>query len=525
MNNADQVSIKSSGNVGIGTSDPATKLHVENGVIRATGTNSSSGQIDASPSYGAFRFYNGVDFYGGLGMGQWAGVGISTDIVQYLSSGVNYHISNVSTPVFTVSSGGNVGIGTTAPSTKLQVAGNIYVSNNGGNVSFNRPGGQNVGAIGWYSNDSFYVAGHPDYGPVAGNDVRVYGFGSNLYLGSSSGGDVVTITPSARMGINNTNPGYRLEVNGGSDTFVASFINSSAAQSFIRVGDTSDLNYSGLALYSDSGTGQIFKNGTGSNSWGGNASLNIYNSNGSIAFHPNNTANAMFIATNGNVGIGTTSPSQKLHVSGNLRVTGAIYDSNNTAGTSGQVLSSTGSGTDWVSLSEISGVDGTGTANYVAKWSDTDTIANSQIFDNGTNVGINNATPKTKLDINGTIGFGSKSMSITDAFATALTLNINDHNGCYVKITAFGDWGNHSTIAYLGEFFIQASAGGYNEPGIIIRQVDNTGGGDDIQAQIVDPAGTGTRDFVIQLKSTSSSFTPFTAHLQYEVRGMYNSVS
>jgi hypothetical protein len=348
MNNADQVSIKSSGNVGIGTSDPATKLHVENGVIRATGTNSSSGQIDASPSYGAFRFYNGVDFYGGLGMGQWAGVGISTDIVQYLSSGVNYHISNVSTPVFTVSSGGNVGIGTTAPSTKLQVAGNIYVSNNGGNVSFNRPGGQNVGAIGWYSNDSFYVAGHPDYGPVAGNDVRVYGFGSNLYLGSSSGGDVVTITPSARMGINNTNPGYRLEVNGGSDTFVASFINSSAAQSFIRVGDTSDLNYSGLALYSDSGTGQIFKNGTGSNSWGGNASLNIYNSNGSIAFHPNNTANAMFIATNGNVGIGTTSPSQKLHVSGNLRVTGAIYDSNNTAGTSGQVLSSTGSGTDWV---------------------------------------------------------------------------------------------------------------------------------------------------------------------------------
>jgi hypothetical protein len=333
------------------------------------------------------------------------------------------------------------------------------------------------------------------------------------------------ITNAGRLGIGTTTPGYVLEVNGGSDTFVASFINSSAAQSFIRVGDTSDLNYSGLALYSDSGTGQIFKNGTGSNSWGGNASLNIYNSNGSIAFHPNNTANAMFIATNGNVGIATTAPSEKLHVSGNLRVTGTIIDSNNSPGTSGQVLSSTATGTDWVSLSEISGVDGTGTANYVAKWSDTDTIANSQIFDNGTNVGINNTTPKTKLDINGTIGFGSKSMSITDAFATALTLNMNDHNGCYVKITAFGDWGSHSTIAYLGEFFIQASAGAYNEPGIIIRQVDNTGGGDDIQAQIVDPAGTGTRDFVIQLKSTSSSNTPFTAHLQYEVRGMYNSVS
>jgi hypothetical protein len=152
------------------------------------------------------------------------------------------------------------------------------------------------------------------------------------------------------MGINSTNPSYRLEVNGGSDTFVASFINSSASQSFIRVGDTSDANYSGLALYSDSGSGQMFKNGTGSNSWGGNASLNIYNSNGSIAFHPNNTANAMFIATSGNIGIATTAPSEKLHVSGNLRVTGAIYDSNNQAGTSGQVLSTTGSGTDWVDL-------------------------------------------------------------------------------------------------------------------------------------------------------------------------------
>jgi hypothetical protein len=170
-------------------------------------------------------------------------------------------------------------------------------------------------------------------------------------------------------------------------------------------------------------------------------------------------------------------------------------------------------------------VDGSGTANYVTKWSDANTVTNSQIVDNGTNVGINNASPKTKLDVNGTIGFGSKTMSMTDTFAAALTLNMNDHNGCYVKITAFGDWANHSTIAYLGEFFVQASAGAYNEPGIIIRQVDNTGGGDDIQAQILDPAGAGTRDFIIELKATSSANTPFTAYIQYEVRGQYNSVS
>ena len=49
-----------------------------------------------------------------------------------------------------------------------------------------------------------------------------------------------------------------------------------------------------------------------------------------------------------NLGINETAPTQKLHVAGNARVTGAYYDSGNSPGTSGQVLSSTATGTDWV---------------------------------------------------------------------------------------------------------------------------------------------------------------------------------
>ena len=51
---------------------------------------------------------------------------------------------------------------------------------------------------------------------------------------------------------------------------------------------------------------------------------------------------------NFNVGIGTTNPTQTLHVQGNARVTGGLYDSNNNVGTAGSVLSSTGSGLSWI---------------------------------------------------------------------------------------------------------------------------------------------------------------------------------
>ena len=53
------------------------------------------------------------------------------------------------------------------------------------------------------------------------------------------------------------------------------------------------------------------------------------------------------------VGIGTTSPTEKLHVAGNARVTGAYYDSGNTPGTANQLLASTATGTAWIDPSTI----------------------------------------------------------------------------------------------------------------------------------------------------------------------------
>ena len=53
-------------------------------------------------------------------------------------------------------------------------------------------------------------------------------------------------------------------------------------------------------------------------------------------------------------------------------------------------------------LSFASGVSGTGTTNYVPKWTGTNTLSStSKIYDDGTNVGINNSSPFFQLDING----------------------------------------------------------------------------------------------------------------------------
>jgi len=81
----------------------------------------------------------------------------------------------------------------------------------------------------------------------------------------------------------------------------------------------------------------------------------------------------MRITSAGNLGIGTTSPSQKLHVTGNARVTGALYDSNNSPGTSNQILSSTVSGTDWVDIGNLGTfldiIDVSEPGNTTTEWS------------------------------------------------------------------------------------------------------------------------------------------------------------
>ena len=78
---------------------------------------------------------------------------------------------------------------------------------------------------------------------------------------------------------------------------------------------------------------------------------------GFLAFLPGGIEAARF-NDSGNLGIGTTNPQYPLQVQGNARITGAVYDSTNSPGTSGQVLQSTVSGTQWTTAAAGGGGSG-----------------------------------------------------------------------------------------------------------------------------------------------------------------------
>jgi len=74
-------------------------------------------------------------------------------------------------------------------------------------------------------------------------------------------------------------------------------IDSSANSVLVPIGGSAQTAYVDLQLITDGGNGEIFKGGTLYSGWGGLKALNIYNSDGVIAFHPSGTANVLQITS------------------------------------------------------------------------------------------------------------------------------------------------------------------------------------------------------------------------------------
>jgi len=121
--------------------------------------------------------------------------------------------------------------------------------------------------------------------------------------------------------------------------------------------------------------------------------------------------------------------------------------------------------TDWTTFNNkqsalTNPVTGTGTTNYVSKWTGTSTIGNSLIFDNGTNVGINTASP-VSTNLVGSQTIVKSYNSDTPTSTTAQTYYTNQSNlylfgrnaGLSIISNSTSEegtifFGNASTVAY-----------------------------------------------------------------------------
>jgi len=121
----------------------------------------------------------------------------------------------------------------------------------------------------------------------------------------------------------------------------------------------------------------------------------VYGETDNFFVNYSGNGNTIIGNSTGNVGIGTISPTlAKLQVVGNILATSFIKS----GGTSDQYLKADGS------VSTLTNpITGSGTTNYLPKFTGASTLGNSLIYDNGTNIGIGTTSPLTALTVSGNL--------------------------------------------------------------------------------------------------------------------------
>ena len=190
-------------------------------------------------------------------------------------------------------------------------------------------------------------------------------------------------------------------------------------------------------------------NTTGEFPWGTTSALVI---NRPLFAWENGNTQIMRILANGNVGVGTTTPTTRFHTFGSLR-----FESIPTVTTNNYVLTADENGNVSRQLSTTFGggagiINNCPNVNYLTK-QDATGITCSQIIDDGVNVGIGTASPSYKLDVNGVGRFGYALIG-TNIPAGYYQ---DDQNGAYRSLDASGNKGYYfqsyngvSTTMFVG---------------------------------------------------------------------------
>ena len=431
------ITIDSSENVGIGTASPTEKLEVTgNLILDATDANIKLKSGGAGTT-GAVNWTFNTDstVYGSISLpyDTRATVGLKLDSVTYpitLDSGNGIIFQEDGSETVRISSAGYVGIGTTAPSTKLQLTGSadsiIRLEDTATIGAVDRK----VGGIEFYQND---VSGGAGIGSsIAAHHVNISG-DTDLRFATGDNTERMRINSSGNVGIGTTTPlsaaGYGwLTINGASAGGIVSLSNADTELFRLQAANSSTL------LSTLTAAPLLFKT---------------------------NNAESMRITSAGDVGIGITAPATKFHV---LDGTSSLRFRQN--GTVSETL--------------IVGPSGGDAALYFGDTVDTargglyyDTSENAlQIrgYNNSArmaitsagNVGIGTASPAVPLDVVGNIRSSTGVLFGTDTAAANL---LDDYEE--------GDWtptiGTGATVSPDATYNAGFTAGKYTKVGRVVH--------------------------------------------------------
>ena len=335
--------VTTGGDVGIGVTGPSAKLHVHSTVEEVL-------RIDSGTT-GAIHFFEGTTRRGILGYSNGTSIASGADAGDMVlrSEGTNkLHLSNAGTVALTVDVNENVGIGTTTPAEKLEVAGNIRI----------------------------FSAGYPliDMGITTSNYFRLIHDNPNdsFKIGKNGAGDF-TLTGAGNVGIGTTSPARLLQLGN---------VNGARSQG-IGLGDVGN-NLRGI-ISCDTGTNDLILASTTSVRFFAGSTF------GTIAQLPTNER--MCILSGGNVGIGETNPNSRLIIKNTSANDGIRIHTSDTS--EGFIIFRDDSATSPAAIVYDHNVD---MLSFKVNG-----VSDRVNINSSGNVGIGTTSPEVKLDVQGSL--------------------------------------------------------------------------------------------------------------------------